>query len=59
MTDHGGLMSREKHMKNEEPNQQDPEPLENIADEIRKPCNQIEIVKRLSAYSAWLRGEVD
>ncbi len=46
-------------MKSEEPTQQDPEPLENIADEIRKPCNQIDIVKRLSAYNAWLRGEVD
>jgi hypothetical protein len=29
----------------------------NIADEIRKPENQIEIARRLSAYTRRLRGE--
>jgi len=28
-----------------------------FAAEIKQPENQIEIAKRLSAYSAWLRGE--
>jgi hypothetical protein len=30
---------------------------ENTADEIRKPENQLEIVRRLSAYAKRLRGE--
>lgn len=32
---------------------------DNIADEIRKPENQIEIARRLSEYSARLRGDTD
>jgi hypothetical protein len=33
--------------------------LTDIGDEIRKPENQIDIFRRLSAYSALLRGETN